>query len=186
MSNSLVHLFLLIAMTTSTDTVQLQNENLLVTRPDGYKTDFYEKTSDMITSEMVPVDQSISSWTEMVRVQIFHSLKATPGQFKIQMDEARSRLCPGSSSQSLTEAKENGYPTLVWYENCPLNTATGIPEFTWFKGIQGNDSFYLVQVSLKVRPSDEVSTRWMDYLKRVRVCDTRLPDRACPAEGSSR
>jgi hypothetical protein len=74
----------------------------------------------------------------------------------------------------------------VWYENCPLNTATGKPEFTWFKAIEGNDSFYLVQVALNVQPSDEVSTLWMDYLKKVRICDTRLPDRACPPEGVSR
>jgi hypothetical protein len=40
---------------TATDTVQIQNENLLMTRPDGYKTDFYEKTIDMLISEMVPV-----------------------------------------------------------------------------------------------------------------------------------
>jgi hypothetical protein len=185
MSNSWVHLFLLVAMTESTDTVQLRNENLLMTIPDGYKTDFQEKTSDMLISEMVPVDQSVSNWTEMVRVQIFYALKATPGQFKIKMDQARARLCPESSSQSLAEESENGYPTIVWYENCSLNTATNQPEFTWFKGIQGNDSFYLVQVSFKIQPSEELSTRWMDYLKRLRVCDTRLPDRACPNDGVS-
>jgi hypothetical protein len=177
---------LLVAMTTSMDTVQLQNENLLMTIPDGYKTDFREKTSDMLVSEMVPVDQSVSNWTEMVRVQIFYALKATPGQFKIEMNKARARVCSGISSQALTEERENGYATLVWYENCSLNTATGSPEFTWFKGIQGNESFYLVQVALKIQPSDDASTRWMDYLKKVRVCDTRLPERACPAEGLSR
>jgi hypothetical protein len=186
MNNPSVLLTVLIAMTTATDTVPLQNENLLMTRPDGYKTDFYEKTADMLINEMVPVNQSVSNWTEMVRVQIFYALKATPEQFKIKMDQARTRLCPGSSSQSLAEARENGYPTLVWYENCSLNTATGKPEFTWFKGIQGNDSFYLIQVATKIEPSDEVSTRWLDYLKRVRVCDTRLPERACTAERPSR
>jgi hypothetical protein len=186
MSNSWVHLFLLVAMTESTDTVQLQNENLLMTRPDGYKTDFREKTTDTLTSEMVPMDQSADNWTEMVRVQIFHALKATPGQFKIELDQARARLCPESWSQPVAHARENGYATLVWYENCSLNTATGKPEFTWFKAIQGNDSFYLIQVTLKVQPSEELSTRWINYLKRARVCDTRLPDRACPAEGVSR
>ena len=51
---------------------------------------------------------------------------------------------------SLTRAKM-AMPPLVWYENCSLNTATGKPEFTWFKAIQGNDSFYLIQVTLKVQ-----------------------------------
>jgi hypothetical protein len=186
MHHSLVGLLLFAAVTTTTDTVQLQNENLLMTRPDGYKTDFYEKTSDMLTNEMVPIGQSADNWTEMVRVQIFHALNATPGQFKIKMDQARAHLCPASSSQALAEGRENGYPTLVWYENCSLNTATGKPEFTWFKAIQGNDSFYLVQVSLKVEPSEELGARWLGYLERIRVCDTRLPERPCQAQGLSR
>src|SRR5262245_49718987 len=46
--NSLAHLLLFVAMTTATDTVEIQNENLLMTRPDGYKTDFYEKTTDAL------------------------------------------------------------------------------------------------------------------------------------------
>jgi hypothetical protein len=173
-------------MSTSTDTVQLQNENLLMTVPRWVQNGFPRENEDMLVSEMVPVDQSVSNWTEMVRVQIFYALKATPGQFKIEMNKARARVCSGISSQALTEERENGYATLVWYENCSLNTATDSPEFTWFKGIQGNESFYLVQVALKIQPSDDASTRWMDYLKKVRVCDTRLPERACPAEGLSR
>jgi hypothetical protein len=186
MNNPWAHLFLFVAMTTATDTVEIQNENLLMTRPDGYKMDFYEKPTDMLISEMVPVDQSADNWTEMVRIQIFYRLKSTPGQFKIEMDKARADLCSGTSSRSVADGTENGYPVLMWRENCPVNKASGKPEFTWFKGIQGNDSFYLIQVVLKVEPSDEISTRWMEYLTKVRVCDTRLPDRACPAEGPSR
>jgi hypothetical protein len=45
-------------MTTSATVAQLRNENLLTTIPDGYKTDFQDKTSDMLISEMVPVDQA--------------------------------------------------------------------------------------------------------------------------------
>jgi hypothetical protein len=39
---------------------------------------FQENPTDMLTSEMVPVDQSVEKWTEMVRVQIFHARKAAP------------------------------------------------------------------------------------------------------------
>jgi hypothetical protein len=63
MSNSWVHLFLLVAMTESTDTVQLRNKNLLMTRPAGYRTDFRQKTTDTLTSEMVRMDQSADNWT---------------------------------------------------------------------------------------------------------------------------
>jgi hypothetical protein len=186
MTNSWAHLFLLAAMTSATDTVQLQNENLLMTMPDGYKTDFYEKTTDMLTSEMVPVDQSVSNWTQLLRTQIFFALKTTPAKFKTEMDKARVRVCSVHSSRTLIEETENGYATSTWYDRCSLNAAMGSPEFSWFKGIQGNDSFYLVQVALKVEPTNEASTRWMEYLKKVFICDTRLPDRACPPARLSR
>jgi hypothetical protein len=186
MNHSWQELFLLIAMTTATDTVQLKNENLLMTVPDGYKTDFQERTIDTLTSEMVPLDQSADNWTEMVRVQIFYGFTATPGKFKIEMDKARAQLCSQISSQVLNEGTENGYPALVSSYSCLLNSATGKPEFTWFKAIQGNDSFYLIQVALKFDPTGEASTRWMEYLKKVFVCDTRLQDRACAPDGLSR
>ena len=48
--------------------------------------------------------------------------------------------------------------------------------------MQGNDSLYVVQVALKARPTEQATTRWMDYLRTVGVCDTRLPDRACPPD----
>src|SRR5919109_4130809 len=113
MNTSLGHLLLFVAMTTATDTAQIQNENLLMTRLDGYKTDFYEKTTDMITSEMVPVNESAENWTEIVRVQIFHALNAIPAQFQMEMDKARARVCSERSSRILTEEKENGYATIV-------------------------------------------------------------------------
>jgi hypothetical protein len=71
MSDPLVHVLLFVAMATTTDTAELRNQNLLMTRPDEYKADFYEKTTDMLTSEMVPADQSVSDWTQLLRTQIF-------------------------------------------------------------------------------------------------------------------
>ena len=155
------------------------NETLLAGLPDGYKRDFEQKTKDALISEMVPVGQSVSNWTEMVTVQVFYTLKTTPQQFKAQMDKERAAACPGSETQPVTQGDENGYPSMVWLQNCPLNKATGKPEITWFKAIAGNDSFYVVQVAFKAWPSKELIAQWMHYLKDVRVCDTRLPERAC-------
>jgi hypothetical protein len=87
-------------------------------------------------------------------------------------------------SRPVAQGEENGYPSLVWLQNCPLNKATGKPEITWFKAIQGNDSFYIVQVAFKAWPSKEQISQWMRYLKSVTVCDTRLPDRACVLPGA--
>jgi hypothetical protein len=155
------------------------NETLLASLPDGYKRDFEQKTKDALISEMVPVGQSVSNWTEMVTVQVFYALKTTPQQFKAQMEKERAAACPGSETQPVAQGDENGYPSMVWLQNCPLNKATGKPEITWFKAIAGNDSFYVVQVAFKAWPSKELIAQWMHYLKDVRVCDTRLPERAC-------
>jgi hypothetical protein len=157
----------------------LANETLLARLPDGYKRDFEQKTNESLISEMVPVGQSVSNWTEMVTVQVFYALKTTPEQFKVQMEKERAAACPGSGTQPVAQGNENGYPSLVWLQDCPLNKATGKPEITWFKAIAGNDRFYVVQVAFKAWPSKELIAQWMHYLRDVRVCDTRLPERPC-------
>ena len=53
-------------------------------------------------------------------------------------------------------------------------------EISWFKAVQGNDSFYLVQKAFRFVPSKAQIARWVGYLKAVHVCDSRLPERACP------
>jgi hypothetical protein len=171
-----------VAMAASAAAAQLQNENLLVTVPDGFKIDFQQKNKDMLISEMVPSAESVNDWTQMVTVQIFLGLKGGPEEFKSKVETAWMRACRGGSAHAIAQGKENGYSFAVWLLACPLNRTTGKPEFTWFKATQGNDSLYVVQAALKARPSEEATTRWMEYLRTVRVCDTRLPDRACPPE----
>ena len=179
-----IYLGLVAAMSASACLAELQDENILTKLPDGFKIDFQQRNKDMLISEMVPVKQSVKNWTEMVTVQVFYGLKATPDQFKARIESGLAAACPKSESRPVAQGEENGYPSMVWLQNCPLNKATGKPEITWFKAIQGNDSFYIVQVAFKAWPSKEQITQWMRYLKDATVCDTRLPDRACVAPGA--
>jgi hypothetical protein len=48
----------------------------------------------------------------------------------------------------------------------------------------GNDSFYIVQKAFRFEPAQEQISHWLQYLQTVNVCDTRLPDRACPDLGN--
>ena len=43
--------------------------------PTGYKVDFQQRKGNMLMTEMVPVNESVNNWTEMVTVQIFYGLK---------------------------------------------------------------------------------------------------------------
>jgi hypothetical protein len=159
---------------------QLVNENLLVAVPPGYKIDFQDKKPNSLMNEMVPAAETVNNWTEMVTVQIFYNMKTAPEQFVDKMVSGLKASCPGANSSAIASGPENGYPAGVWLLNCPKNPATGKPEITWVKAVQGNDSFYVVQKAFKFMPSKDEIVQWMKYLRSVAVCDSRLPERACP------
>jgi hypothetical protein len=159
---------------------ELVNENLLTGLPPGYKIAFQDKKHDMLMNEMVPSEETVDNWTEMVTVQIFYGLKGTPEQFESKVESGWRTSCPSANANLVADDVEKGYPARVWLLNCPLNPATGKPEMTWFKAIEGNDSFYVVQKAFRFAPSKEQITQSMQYLKAVAVCDSRVPARACP------
>ena len=164
----------------------MDEETLLAALPEGYKRDFEQKTNESLISEMVPVGQSVSNWKMDDGSGV---LRAQDNAGAVQSPDGKGAggRMSGSGTQPVAQGNENGYPSLVWLEDCPLNKATGKPEITWFKAIAGNDSFYVVQVAFKAWPSKELITQWMHYLRDVRVCDTRLPERACaPAAAAAR
>lgn len=159
---------------------ELKNENLLQTLPQGYKVDYQAKQSTMLMTEMVPQNESVNQWSEMVTTQVFFNMKVTPSDFQARMQTMWAASCQGAEFVSLRQGEENGYAFSFWMQVCPLNQATGKPEITWFKAIQGNDSFYVVQKAFKFMPTNEQVVAWTQYLKSVQVCDTRIKGRECP------
>jgi hypothetical protein len=160
---------------------QLVNENLLVKMPEGYKVGWQNRNPQRLMSEMVPDGQTVENWTEMVTVQIFFNQKTPPQLVRARMGALWSKACPNSIYQPVAAEPEHGYPAEVWMQVCPSNPKTGKPEHTFFKAIQGNDSFYVVQKAFKYEPSRDEVVTWTRYLKTVTVCDSRIPERACPA-----
>jgi hypothetical protein len=160
---------------------QFINENLLHGLPAGYKIDFEDRKGGMIMTEMVPQAESVKNWTEMLTTQVFLGLKtATPAAMQARMQQSWGATCKGAEFATVASGQESGYPFVVWIQACPLNPATGKPEHTFLKAIQGNDSFYMVQRAFKASPSEAQITATMQHLRDVRVCDSRLPDRPCP------
>ena len=157
-----------------------KGENLLQKLPEGYKLDFKTKQKNMLLAEMVPESESVKNWTEMLTVQVFQGLRtATPKSFQDRMQKLWSGSCKESAAHGIAEGAENGYTFSFWLQSCGENPATGKPEVTLFKAIQGNDSFYVVQKAFKFNPTKEQIMQWSRYLKGVSVCDSRLPERAC-------
>lgn len=159
----------------------LVNENLLVNVPEGFKIDYEAEQNNMIISEMVPEAESVNDWTTLVTVQIFLGLtNTTPEQYQDTLTQSWFGACNNSESYPVAGGEENGYNFVLWQLFCPLNPATQKVEYAYLKAIQGNDSFYLVQVAFRFEPSDEDITQWMGYLREVQVCDSRIPEHACP------
>ena len=149
--------------------------------PAGYKVGYTNHTAKGVISEMVPAAETVESWTEMVTVQIFFGLHDGPASFRLRLEKLWASSCAGAKSAPVGGGLVNGYTTMTWRMSCPLNKATGKPEITWFKAIAGNDSFYVVQKAFKAEPTPEQAAAALKYLDTVSVCDTRIPERKCPA-----
>ncbi|HKJ40150.1 MAG TPA: hypothetical protein VJ972_15375, partial [Anaerolineales bacterium] len=104
----------------------------------------------------------------------------TPQQYEETLTERWFNACENSETYPVADGAENGYNFVLWQLYCPLNAATQKEEYTFLKAVQGNDSFYLVQVAFRHEPSDDEITQWMGYLKEIQVCDSRIAERACP------
>jgi hypothetical protein len=160
---------------------QLKDENLLIGVPPGFKVAYQDKKPQRMIVEMLPQDQTLKSWDEMITVQIFYrrgDLGVT--QFREEIRQGWMNACPDGDFAPLRDGRENGYTFEFWSLYCPKNPETGAPEMTYFKAIQGNDAFYSIQKAFRVEPADSQIIEWTKFASKVLVCDTRLPDRPCP------
>ncbi len=162
---------------------KLVNENLLQSLPEGYKQGFSNRQGNRLIIEMVPEAESVESWTEMVTTLIFFGgvPQRTPQAFYTASGASWKKVCGNAESRLINQGTENGYPFAFWLQRCPLNPRTNQEEFTLFKAIQGNDSFYVVQKAWKVSPEKGDFVAWSQYFSRVMVCDSRIKGRACPS-----
>ena len=177
-----VHLLLALslALLLSLPTFALEAENLLVAMPAGYKVGYTKHAPKGVITEMVPAAETVGAWTEMVTVQIFFGMHDSVSGFRLRMEKLWAQSCAGAKSAPVSGGIENGYVVTIWRQSCPLNRQTGQPETTLFKAIAGRDSFYVVQKAFKFEPSPDAAAEWARYLDTVSVCDTRIPERACP------
>jgi hypothetical protein len=154
----------------------LKDENLHVLLPKGYKIDYQQRQGKMLITEMVPEGQNVNNWTEMVTVQVFFGglPQVTPESFHKGLDAQWKRACQNAESQPIRKGTENGYPFTFWLEFCPENPATGKPEFTHVKAIQGTDSFYVVQKAWKYSPTEKEVGTWSKFMSTVKVIDPRI------------
>jgi hypothetical protein len=159
---------------------QFAVENLIARLPDGYKVAHRDRAGGAALVEMIPQSESVSEWSEMIASQTF--LGARNIQLEVFQGEMRARGLAGckepATFSEIGEGVENGYPFLMWSLGCPMSPS-GKPEYSWYKAIKGNDSFYVVIKSFRKDPTPEQEARWLEYFKGVVVCDPRVQAQAC-------
>jgi hypothetical protein len=144
---------------------------------------FQTRKGNLQHVEMIPSAETLKDWSEMLTTQIFFGgvPQKTPAGFYDWVAERWRASCPGATAQLLRQGIEKGYPFAFWMLTCDKVPATGRPEHTWFKAIQGRDSFYLVQKAWRREPANNEIVKWTQHLRQVAVCDTRASgEKACP------
>lgn len=164
---------------------QVPSESLLFTTPSAYKTVTDVQKGDMHIREYIPKSESLPAWTEMLTVQTFRNMAATPKQFRETMGAMLKQACKENGMFPISESTENGYSTAVWFQACEYSEKLPRDELTWIKVIKGKEAFYVVQKAFRFQPEPEQTEPWIKYLKNLRVCDARVPDSACPHGNTS-
>ncbi|MDI1284092.1 MAG: hypothetical protein PSV46_06835 [Reyranella sp.] len=166
---------------------QLENENLLVGMPQGFKVGFQDSRNGMNMQEWVPAGETVQNWTEMITAQIFlQRADLDPVQFLATMAKQWAGACQGSKATPAATGKATGYASATMLLRCPLLASSGKPETTMIKAIKGNDSFHVVQRAVRSVPGEAQLARTKAYLETVSVCDSRLPAHPCLMPGASK
>lgn len=160
----------------------LRAENLLAGLPEGFELGSQVSEGVMDMTEFVPVGETVKDWTSLITIQVFKGEGDAPIQlFAESFEQGWNSACANASDAKLSEGVVNGYPYADWRFVCPLSPHTGKPEAMWMRAISGNDAFYVVQYAARAEPTPMREAEIRGYLQGVSVCDTRLPEQACPA-----
>ncbi|MCC0025351.1 MAG: hypothetical protein H6874_14185 [Hyphomicrobiaceae bacterium] len=159
----------------------LRDENILVSMPGDFELGYHAGNENVDMSEYVPKGETVEDWTHMITVQVyFHQGNVDPKQFSENLAGLVTQSCPGAMAVPVRDGTENGYPYAIWLYECPLNPDTAQPETFFSKAVSGNDAFYDVQYAVREEMSDDLIQPSVAFLRSVLVCDTRIPEQACP------
>jgi hypothetical protein len=160
----------------------VQNEQLLVNWPEGFKVGSQAERNNMTMTEYVPADESVAGWTRMMTVQVFHGATVSALDFLQGLGQRYVNACPGTEvrGKGIQSGTVNGYPVSMLMLACPRNPSTEKPETTLFRIIKGTDALYSVQWAWRAVPSAEQIGQAVKSMAAVTVCDTRNAEHPCP------
>ncbi|MDH7785481.1 hypothetical protein QBD01_001499 [Ochrobactrum sp. 19YEA23] len=147
------------------------NARMISIIPPNYKIAFRNRNRIGMVIEMIPEDETLDAWTEMLTVHIMHNVNEhTLDSFYKGMKQAWKEMCAGGGASRIVErGVENQQPTLIWSQACPLNPQTGRPENTWFKLSIRSGVIVVVQKAFRFEPSADDIAFWLEFLGKFQV-----------------
>ena len=162
----------------------IRNEELLVNWPAGFKVGYQAAHDNMNMTEYVPTDETVTDWSRMMTVQVFHGANISASGFLQGLGKRYMDGCPGTEvrGNGIRSGTVNAYPVsmLMLMLMCPRNPSTDKPETTLFRVIKGADALYAVQWSWRSVPPAEQIDQAVKSMTSVTVCDTRGTEHPCP------
>ena len=157
---------------------QSTSEDIYFDLPPGFEEGFEDDDESFFIQEWVPTGETVNDWSQMLTLTVQDIPNLDPVEFFNHMADGWEEACPEYGAMLLHEGLENNYPVAVWFLKCPNNPMTSKPEFTYIKGISGNDNFYTVQLAYALQADeidDSTVNQSMAFLKQVTVCDDSRP-----------
>ena len=164
-------------------------EQLMVLPPKGWKVGYHEQRGTVEVTEIIPPDQTIEAWQDMLVVELIAGKpdKDVQTVLRERLEEIH-RDCENVGAGEPQLSKENGYDTGVRAIACPRSQKWNKGEVSLFKVLLGNDRTYVVSRSWRSEPfekqhvslpSDKME-EWLTFMTQVTVCDPRDPAHPCP------
>ncbi len=155
-------------------------EVLLQKVPQGFKVASQQASADAQVQELIPGDQTLDNWTEMVTTQIFFGKGGWASEKVVALiADQVAAACPDLRRGTPVQSQANNYTTTFLVLQCPNNPKTNKPEYIFLRGIQGKDSFYTIEMAYRTPPRKGDPDTPDTYLTAIKLCDTRSKDHPC-------
>lgn len=162
-----------------------EGEVLQVFIPSAWHTVHKEWLDNRGVKEVVPADQTIINWREMLAFQLLDKVNISPQAYLDQLRQALSQSCDFSHFRTLSGAVNSHYTESVQISWCGQVAGAAWGEIVLTRIISGENTLYSLNKSWRTIPfrsveaiglPEEEIQFWLNQLNRSRLCDTRRND----------
>lgn len=160
-------------------------EVLQIFLPPSWHTVHKEWLDNRGVKEVVPIDQTIINWREMLAFQIIDKVKMSPQAYLEQLRQALVQSCDFSHFRTLSGGVNSHYAEAVQMSWCGQVAGVEWGEIVLTRIISGESTLYSINKSWRTipfrsveaidLPNEEIQF-WFDQVYKSRLCDTRRND----------